>query len=110
MTALRLALAGLLAGVVLLAAAGPAPAADLTEDEAFQIGTEAYVYGYPLVTFDTTRRVATNVSAPKGPFAPMGQFGNLRRYPDAKFRTVTAPNADTLYSSAWLDLSKGPWV
>jgi DNA sulfur modification protein DndE len=40
----------------------------------------------------------------------MGQFANLRKYPTAAFKEVTAPNADTLYSAAWLDLSKGPWV
>jgi hypothetical protein len=32
----------------------------------------------------------------------MGQFANLREYPTAAFKAVTAPNADTLYSSAWL--------
>jgi hypothetical protein len=40
----------------------------------------------------------------------MGQFVNLRTYPDASFREVTAPNADTLYSSAWVDVSKEPYV
>jgi hypothetical protein len=42
--------------------------------------------------------------------APMGQFANMRSYPDASFKDVTAPNADTLYSSAWLDLSQEPYV
>ena len=42
--------------------------------------------------------------------APMGQFYNARTYPDASFKDVTAPNADTLYSTAWLDLSKEPYV
>ena len=40
----------------------------------------------------------------------MGQFAHMRKYPDAAFRDVTAPNADTLYSTAWLDLSKEPYV
>ena len=38
----------------------------------------------------------------------MGQFANLRKYPTPSDKEVTAPNADTLYSSAWLDLSKEP--
>ena len=46
----------------------------------------------------------------RGPTAPMGQFARLRKYPDASYRDVTAPNADTLYTYAYLDLSKEPWV
>ena len=81
-----------------------------TPHEAKEIATQAYIYGYPLVTMEMTRRVSTNVVAPEGDKAPMGQFANLRTYPNASFRTVTAPNADTLYSSAWLDLGEGPYV
>jgi hypothetical protein len=40
----------------------------------------------------------------------MGQIVNLREYPTAAFKDVTAPNADTLYSLAWLDLAQGPWI
>jgi hypothetical protein len=36
----------------------------------------------------------------------MGQFINVPRYPPAEFRAVSAPNADTLYSLGWLDLSE----
>jgi len=71
---------------------------------------DAYIYGYPLVTMEVTRRVMTNTAKPEGTHAPMGQFVRMRTYPDAKFRDVTAPNADTLYSTAWLDLAKEPWV
>ena len=38
--------------------------------------------------------------------APMGQFANVPRYPPADYRGVSAPNADTLYSLAWVDLSE----
>lgn len=75
-----------------------------------ELAVEAYIYGYPLVTVEMTRRVLTNVAAPEGKNAPMGQFANLRAYPDAKFRAVTAPNADTLYSSAFLDVGKEPYL
>src|SRR5262245_58552999 len=84
--------------------------ARLTPDEATKLGIEAYIYGYPLVTVEMTRRVVTNVAKPEGAHAPMGQFANLRKYPDATFRDVTAPNADTLYSSAFLDLAQEPYV
>jgi hypothetical protein len=85
-------------------------ASPITEAEALAIGTEAYIFGYPLVTMEMTRRVMTNVAKPEGTRAPMGQFRNMREYPTAAFRDVTAPNADTLYSVAWLDLSTEPWV
>jgi hypothetical protein len=39
---------------------------------------------------------------PEGTHAPMGQIVNLREYPTAAFKDVTAPNADTLYSLACL--------
>jgi len=80
------------------------------EAEAFAIASEAYVYAYPLVTMEMTRRVMTNVASPEGTRAPMGQFVRMREYPTAKFRDVTAPNADTLYTTAWIDLSKEPWI
>ena len=68
------------------------------------------MYAYPLVTMEMTRRVMTNVAAPEGTRAPMGQFVRMREYPNAQFRDVTAPNADTLYTTAWLDVSKEPWI
>jgi hypothetical protein len=83
---------------------------NLTPTEAEAIGEDAYIYGYPLITMDLTRQVTTNVAAPDGLSAPVGQFVNAREYPTAAFREVTAPNVDTLYSSAWLDLSKEPYI
>jgi len=91
-------------------AAAKAAAAAAKEVEAIALATEAYVYAYPLVTMDMTRRIMTNVAAPEGTRGPMGQFVRLRTYPDAKFRDVTAPNADTLYTTTWLDVSKEPWI
>ena len=78
--------------------------------EEFWLATDAYIYGYPLVTMEMTRRVITNVASVAGTRGPMGQFIKLRQYPDASFRDVTAPNADTLYTMAWLDVGKEPWV
>jgi hypothetical protein len=57
-----------------------------------------------------TRRMMTNVAKPEGTRAPMGQLVRLRTYPTAAFRDVTAPNADTLYTSGWIEVSKEPWV
>lgn len=102
---------GALALVLLTLTVAPSSAREpLTEKEATALGIDAYVYGYPLVTMEITRRVMTNVAAPHGTHAPMGQLVLMRKYPDASFKDVTAPNADTLYSPAWLDLSKEPYV
>src|SRR5262249_5892789 len=71
---------------------------------------DVYIYGYPLVTMDLTRRRMTNVAVPDVGHAPLGQFVRMRTYPPVDYHAVTAPNADTLYISAWLDLSNEPWV
>ena len=84
--------------------------ADAKELEAREIAIAAYEYAYPLVTMEITRRVMTNVEKPEGSKAPMGQFARLRSYPAVDDHSVTAPNADTLYTLAWLDLTKEPWI
>jgi hypothetical protein len=111
--------AATLAGLGLLATGARSPRAlaldgpltDLVEGaEDFEIASDAYIYGYPLVTMEMTRRVITNVAKPEGTRGPMGQLIKMRSYPDASFRDVTAPNADTLYTTAFIDLSDEPWV
>ncbi|MGY3611435.1 MULTISPECIES: DUF1254 domain-containing protein, partial [unclassified Bradyrhizobium] len=78
--------------------------------EDFWLATDAYIYGYPLVTVEMTRRVITNQPKVEGTRGPMGQIINLRQYPNASFRDATAPNADTLYSSGFFYVDKEPWV
>jgi hypothetical protein len=88
----------------------PAAKPTLTQREAFDIAIEAYIFGYPLVTMDLTRRVMSNVRAPEGMKAPIGQFARARAYPLASDHDVTLPNADTLQTIIWLDVSREPWV
>ena len=104
---------GLLALTSLGSKAGQAEGlvSDLVEaSEEFGLAVEAYTYGYPLVTMEMTRRVITNVAEPKGTKAPMGHLIKVREYPNAAFRDVTAPNADTLYTTAFFDVGKEPWI
>jgi len=83
----------------------------MSEQEAQVIATEAYLYFYPLVTMDLTRRQMTNIPAGKEPaYGPPNTFNNVPAYPSATDKVVVRPNFDTLYSVAWLDLSKGPVV
>ncbi len=79
-------------------------------EDFLEIASDAYIYGYPLVTMDMTRRALTNVAEPGPTRAPMGQLIKLRTYPAVDGHSVTAPNADTLYTIVWLDVSKEPWV
>lgn len=83
---------------------------NITEQEAFDIAKDAYIYAYPLVTMEMTRRVMTNTAEPTGFRAPMGQFANMHQYPTPDMKDVTTPNADTLYSAAWIDVGSEPWV
>ena len=85
--------------------------ASVDDGEAYEIGKEAYLYLYPLVMMDVTRKVMTNVEPGKRPGAgPMNEFAHVREYPPADFRDVVRPNFDTLYSIAWMDLAKEPIV
>jgi len=71
---------------------------------------QAVVYGLPLVMMDLTMRNATNVQSPRGVGAPVNQFGHMREFPTAAFKQVVRANVDTLYSSAFLDLTREPLV
>jgi hypothetical protein len=90
----------------------PATAAQLSDKEAYNITRDAYIYAYPLVLMDVTRQQLTNyVEPPATPGAgPPNRFIHVREFPDPKFKIVIRPNADTLYSSAWLDLGAEPVV
>src|SRR5271170_1543393 len=83
-----------------------AQAQALSVADAHQIAEDAYIYGYSLITTEVTRVKGSNVAKPDGVKAPTGQFGNVAKYPPADFRLVSAPNADTLYSFCWLDLTE----
>lgn len=78
--------------------------------EVHKIVREAYLFGYPLVTMDMTRKHETNVRAPDDAHAPMGQLIKMRAYPAVDDHGAAAPNADTMYTMVWLDVSSEPWV
>jgi hypothetical protein len=82
----------------------------VTPQEAEQYSYDATVYGFPLVVMDLTRQVFTAVPAPNANGSPVNQFGNKKTFPDATFVNVVNPNADTLYSSAWIDTAKEPII
>ena len=83
----------------------------VTEQEAQSIAVDAYIYFYPLILMDITRKQSTNIE-PGKEFGkgPMNVFVNVPGYPPADFKGVVRSNFDTLYSIAWLDLTKEPQV
>jgi len=76
-----------------------------------RIAEEAYLYLYPLVTMEVTRRITANVPAGVRPgFGPANAFTHLRAFPPGDFKEVIRPNYDTLYSILWFDLREEPVV
>lgn len=90
---------------------GSGSAAAISEQEANAIGVDAYLYFYPLISMDLTRKQSTNIE-PGKEFAkgPMNMFVNIPEYPPADLKVVVRVNFDTLYSVAWLDMTKGPVI
>jgi hypothetical protein len=68
------------------------------------LGAEGYVFGYPLVIMDVTRQNAALT------LGPPNVLRRVRQFPDAHFKDVVRPNVDTLYSTAFIDLTPGPLV
>jgi hypothetical protein len=83
---------------------------ELTEDQAHAIGVDAYIYFYPLILMDLTRKQVTNIDQPEFGKGPMNTFVSVPAYPPADFKAVVRPNFDTLYSIAWLDLTREPLI
>jgi hypothetical protein len=102
--------AGVLLGAVAAEAGDDKAPAQLTEEQAAKVAEDAYIFGYPLVLMDITKAVSTAVPKPEGTKAPINQFAHVRAFPDATYTDIVSPNADTLYSLAWLDVAKEPMV
>jgi hypothetical protein len=97
---------GLLVGPTLPVIANAQSA--LTEQEAQSIAVDAYVYFYPLLSMDVSRKQFTNGTSDFK--SPMNTFMNVPAYPPADFKGVVRSNFDTLYSASWLDMTKEPVV
>ena len=83
----------------------------ISEQEARAIGVDAYLYFYPLISVDVTRRVAINIEPGKRPgYGPANMFNSIPAFPPADFKTVVRVNFDTLYSSAFLDMTAEPVI
>jgi hypothetical protein len=80
----------------------------VTEQEAQAIALDAYIYFYPIMSMDLSRKQFTNGTSDfKG---PMNTFVNVPAYPPADFKGVVRSNFDTLYSVSWIDMTREPVV
>jgi len=96
-------------GALLAPAAAHEVPTDPRQVEAFTIGVQAYIYGYPLVEMYRTREAMA--LRPENPnYAPINQFDHMRHLLGPEFTDVVSPNNDTLYSTAWLELGPEPIV
>jgi hypothetical protein len=68
---------------------------------------QAFDYAYPLVAMGRLRLTQLGSDAHPGA-SQIGAWRHVRRLRGAEDHAVTAPNADTLYSTLWLDLNRGP--
>src|SRR5690606_13655433 len=81
------------------------------ENYAYSLGIKAFIYGYPLVTMERTRQLQSLVKVPHGSVSTVSNeliYYDQLLTPDDK--DVVSPNVDTLYCTAWLDLTRGPVV
>jgi len=84
-----------------------ASASSTSETDIDQLITDAFFYAFPVHDLARVRWGATaNLLNPQR--VKVNQLSHARRLLTAQDRGVTRPNNDTLYSSAWLDLSQGP--
>jgi hypothetical protein len=85
---------------------------ELTGLPVFSNGVAAYVYGYPLVMFGLTERIAITVPSAgvKLGGAPLNQFGKEPGLPDSSFTDVVLPSTTTLYASAFINLKAEPII
>lgn len=109
---LRREMLGLMGGVSLAALAGCQPQADpeagATEaaDADVDAIRQAFYYVYPIYEIARTQQERTGAIG--GEAGTLNQIAHRALLLDHTARQVTAPNRDTIYSSAFLELSGGP--
>jgi hypothetical protein len=72
------------------------------------VATQAYIYGYPIVGM--YELLYNQVLNPETHTARFNEFTHTSSLATAKTSFIPAPNNDTVYSRAWLDLHREPAV
>lgn len=94
------------------ATAPASPVADWREQYAYTLGVQAFTFGFPWVFLPEIRwQWVTQPRNPRWvPYAPLNQFWHARELANAAYRDGGGPNSDTMYSTAWLNLSREPLI
>jgi len=96
----------------------PAESLDWNEEYAYTLGVQAYIWGFPWLYLAQLRWLWTTpagqaLAQAQGlslPHASINQFFNSPVLASPGTQTGGSPNVDTLYSTAWVELSGGPMV
>ena len=82
------------------------------EAEAFYLGTNAIIWGYPSVLFEQLMRGRTSpdIVARGNPQSAVNQFGLVRDLRGPEFKQIATPNNDTVYAQSFVDVSREPMV
>ncbi|SDR64341.1 Protein of unknown function [Rhizobiales bacterium GAS113] len=109
---IALSLAQVLPSTVPVAAQGTGATGDWREQYAYALGMQAYIYGFPYVYMSEVRwgQVAQKVDPELLPHAAVNHFWHSKMMGGPESQAGGSPNNDTLYSIAWLDLSKEPLI
>jgi len=113
-------LCGLAAPACAQAKGGKAIPGNANAKQAYAMGVQAYIWGYPMVVMQRSRDAMTKGGdAPVTPeqfnksgllFAPVNQVANAWGMLGPKFSAVQSGNSDTQYSVTWFDSSEEPYV
>ena len=113
---LRQAMPAMVGLTVLAMVSNPALAQDTNDWRykfAYTLGVQAYIYGFPWINMAQYRWLW--VTQPPTPdndhaYAPLNKFSHDTTLTDASWQAGGSPNNDTLYSTAWLNLTTEPVI
>jgi hypothetical protein len=94
----------------------PSKTNEAEEGYAYSLGIQAYIYGFPWIYNAQLRWLWASLGGKKVtkgeslPWAPINSFYHATALASPKNTTGGSPNCDTLYSTAWLDVSDDPIV
>lgn len=83
------------------------PAENIDMRQAYLYAEDAYRAGYPLVLQELIRQTMTEGDTRK---VLMGQLLHERKFPSPEDTQIRWTNLDALYTFAWLDLTKDPYI